>query len=153
MESFDDVLNRDIENVQQIRKILAERFADIDAQQFSKAELTDVYSAMGVLEGMLERYRERQRMRSLIGEVACMVNLAADGITAIDDDIQTLVEESNVSYRDICDNDMAVMTNPDYADTEAISRILDETNPNKFTKTSTESDMTKYQQQNRREEQ
>lgn len=153
MDTFEDELSRDVSRVQEIRRILGAGFADIDAQQFSEAELTDVYSAMGVLEGMLERYRERRKMRRILEDVARMVNLAADGISAIDEDIQYIVEKSHASYRDIRDSDMAVMTNPDYADPDAINRILDETNPNKFTKTSTEYDITKYQQHSKGEEQ
>ena len=145
-------MSHDIDRVQEIRRILSARLEDIDTSQFSEVELTDVYGAMGVLEGMLERYKERRKMRHILEDVARMVNLAADGISAIDDDIQYLVEESHASYRDIRDSDMAIMTNPDYADTESINRILDETNPNKFTKKSTESDTTKYQQQNKEKE-
>lgn len=145
-------MSHDIDRVQEIRRILSARFDDIDAQQFDEVELTDVYGAMGVLEGILERYRERRKMRHILEDVARMVNLAADGISAIDEDIQYLVEESHASYRDIRDSDMAIMTNPDNVDAESINRILEETNPNKFTKTSTESDITKYQQQNKEKE-
>lgn len=152
MGIFEDELSHDIDRVQEIRRILSARLEDIDAGQFSEVELTDIYDAMGVLEGMLERYKERRKMRHILEDVARMVNLAADGISAIDDDIQYLVEESRASYRDIRDSDMAIMTNPDYADAESINRILDETNPNKFTKKSTESDTTKYQQQNKEKE-
>lgn len=146
-------MSHDIDRVQEIRRILSARFEDIDDHQFSEAELTDVYGAVSILEGMLERYRERRKMRHILEDVARMVNLAADGISAIDEDIQYLVEESHASYRDIRDSDMAIMTNPDYADTESINRILDETNPNKFTNKSRESDITKYQQQNKEKEQ
>lgn len=151
LKSFDpgSDLRRDIDRIRSIRGAINRMLKETDPDrlaQLESGELEDLSGAMMMLECMLSKYQERREMRRTIENLADMMREAADGISAIDEEIAEASAGSAESYRRIREARLCMHSGPSMTDRESVLHILAETCPTIFTKTATQTDSAKYQQ-------
>lgn len=151
LKSFDpgSDLRRDIDRIRSIRGSINGVLKETDPDRLARldsGELGDLSGAMLMLECMLSKYQERREMRRILENLAEMMREAADGISAIDEEIAEASAGSAESYRRIREARLCMHSGPSMTDRESVLHILEETCPTIFTKTAIQTDSAKYQQ-------
>lgn len=152
MKSFsppEDDLRPDIDRIRSIRGAINTRLGELAPDRLERLDsqdLEDISRVMLMLECMLSKYQERMEMRRTLESLGGMMQEAADGISAIDEEIAEASSVSEMSYRRIREARLCMHSASNPADRESVRRILAETSPTIFTKTTRQTDSAKYQQ-------
>ncbi len=152
MKSFsppEDDLRPDIDRIRSIRGAINTRLGELAPdrlERLNSQDLEDISRVMLMLECMLSKYQERMEMRRTLESLGGMMQEAADGISAIDEEIAEASSVSEMSYRRIREARLCMHSASSPADRESVRRILAETSPTIFTKTTRQTDSAKYQQ-------
>lgn len=147
--SSEEDLRPDIDRVRNIRRAINTRLGELAPdrlERLNSQDLEDVSRVMVMLECMLSKYQERMEMRRTLESLGGMMQEAADGISAIDEEIAEASSISEASYRRIREARLCMHSGPSPADQESVKKILAETSPTIFTKTTRQTDSAKYQQ-------
>ena len=149
MTQFTD-LRTDAERIRKLRHTINSlRVNRHTIQKMSDEQAQDVSDVLYAMESLLLKYQGQRELLGFLEILADIMRQAAEGMTAVDDQINNIMVDNDVLYRQVLQARLSVCNDDAGQEhTDSIKKILAETSSKVLTKNGKNIDNAHYNQSN-----